>query len=65
MKNESGLGDGAGAGPVFVVDKKIKMREKHFSGLTSVKTITRNRSREKVLCKHNNNKTKGVSVADR
>ena len=40
MKNESGLGVGARAGPVFVVDKKIKMREKHFSGLTSVETIT-------------------------
>ena len=37
----------SGAGPVFVVDKKIEMREKHFSGVTSVKTTTRNGSRKK------------------
>ena len=50
----------AGAGPVFVVDKKINLGEKHFSGVTSVKTTPRNGSREKILGKHNN--TEGVSV---
>ena len=50
----------SGAGPVLDVDKKIEMREKHFSGVTSVKTTPRNGSREKILGKHNN--TEGVSV---
>ena len=32
-------------GSAFLVDKKIKMRQKDFTGLTSVKIIIRNKSR--------------------
>ena len=48
---------------MFVVDKKIKMREKHFSGLTSVKCEDHHTEQEQRKSKHNT-KTEGVSVAD-
>ena len=59
MKKQSGLVRPS----VFVVDKKIKNREKHFSGLTSVKCEDHHTEQEQRKSKHNT-KTDGVLVAD-